>query len=136
MLVKKLRDELQKAEGVYQGLGFVAGFFSFWQGRSTFFGILFAATGLVFASVGIWGFTHGKDLTSFASFVMAMAALNGSIQAMIVAHSAKEDWNDVQNRKLNVQQAQNDKQSCNPPSATTVQVQVAPNGTPNAQVTS
>jgi hypothetical protein len=102
----RVRNDISKAETSYKGMGLTAGFFSFFQGRSTFFGILFAITGVVFSSVGVWGFIHGRDLTSFGSFVMAVAALNGSIQAMMFAHSTKEDWAEIQHRQLDIQQQQ------------------------------
>jgi hypothetical protein len=104
MLKRKLQEDIHRAIVAYKGLGVVASFFSFWQGRATFFGILFAGVGVAFAVVGVWGFIHGRDLTSFASFVASMAALLGAIQAMIFAHSTKEDWIELQHRKLDLQQ--------------------------------
>jgi len=93
-ILEKLKRDIAASNAVaaVKQDGFTASFFNFFQGRATFFGILFAAIGCVFAGVGVWGFLHGKDLTSLASFVMAMATLFGAIQAVTFAHSAKEDW--------------------------------------------
>jgi hypothetical protein len=52
-------------------------FFSIWQGRCTFAAICFSIT-------GIYGWLHGRDLTSFALFVTA-------VQGLLVLHSWKED---------------------------------------------
>lgn len=60
--------------------GAAAEFFGIFQGRCTF-------AALVFSGVGIYGWLHGKDLTSFAAFVTV-------IQTLLVIHSAKEDWRD------------------------------------------
>lgn len=76
--VGRVKTDISTAVSVYQGLGLTASFFSFFQGRCTFFAILFSVCGLI-------GFFKHYDLTSYALFV-------GAIQAMIVAHSAKEDW--------------------------------------------
>lgn len=56
-------------------------FFGLWMGRCTFFAIVFSA-------VGLYGWlVLGRDLTSFAVFA-------GSIQALLLAHSYKQDLND------------------------------------------
>ncbi len=61
-------------------------FFGLWKGRCTFFAI-------VFSVVGLYGWLAlNRDLTSFALFA-------GAIQALLLAHSAKEDWNDRQHRQ-------------------------------------
>jgi hypothetical protein len=121
--MKWISNEIHKIENRIQGsmgYGPIAAIFTFFQGRATTFAILFAATGVVLTVVAIWGFLHHYDLSSFASFVLALAALNGSIQAMMFAHSCKEDW-------ANLRQQQIDQQSANPqPNAPNVQVQVAP----------
>lgn len=70
--------------------GLVPAFFDFFQGRATTFALAFTA-------VGIWGFIRGKDLTSFALFVTA-------IQGLVFCHSVKEDWFQIQHRKLDMQQ--------------------------------
>ena len=71
-----------KAVKIFQSAisGHVAsGFFGLWQGRCTFFAIAFSV-------VGCYGWLKGRDLTSFAVFA-------GAIQGLLLAHSAKEDWN-------------------------------------------
>lgn len=82
--------------------GPIAQFFTFFQGRCTTFAIFFGVIGLVMAGVGVWGFIHGKDLTSFASFVSSFAIFAGAIFTGLVAHSTKEDW-----MQLKQQQQQN-----------------------------
>lgn len=58
--------------------GAAARFFGLFQGRCTFFAI-------VFSIVGLYGWlVLNRDLTSFALFA-------GSIQALLIAHSWKED---------------------------------------------
>ncbi len=74
----KIKKDAATAVSTYKGLGLTASFFTFFQGRSTFFAIVFTVCGLI-------GFFKRYDLTSYALFV-------GAIQAMVVAHSAKEDW--------------------------------------------
>ena len=54
-----------------------ASIFSIFNGRCTLAAICFSV-------VGVWGWLHGKDLTSYSVFV-------GTIQALLVAHSWKED---------------------------------------------
>ena len=64
----------------------VTAFFGFWNGRCTFFAILFSA-------VGIYGWlVLNRDLTSFAVFA-------GAMQALLVAHSAKEDYTQIQKQQ-------------------------------------
>lgn len=58
--------------------GPVAAVFTLFQGRATTFAI-------VFSGVGIYGFLHQYNLTSFTMFVTA-------IQALVFAHSIKEDY--------------------------------------------
>lgn len=74
----KVKVDISTAVSVYKGLGVTASFFSFFQGRCTFFALLFTICGLI-------GFFKHYDLTSYALFV-------GAIQAMIVGHSLKEDY--------------------------------------------
>jgi hypothetical protein len=52
-------------------------FFNMFQGRCTFAAICFSTT-------GVYGWLHGKDLTSYALFVTA-------VQGLLVIHSWKED---------------------------------------------
>ena len=104
--IPTIRNDAQKVESQVFGssqYGPVAAFFTFFQGRSTFFGILFSLVGLLLVGVGVRGFVHGQDLSSLASFTLAVAALNGSIQAMIVAHSAKEDWATIKQQAITQQ---------------------------------
>ena len=87
-MFEKFKDSLRTASE----FGPIATFFTFFQGRCTTFAIFFAAIGLVLAGVGVWGFIHGKDLSSFASFVSSFAMFAGAIFTGLVAHSVKEDW--------------------------------------------
>ena len=57
--------------------GAASTFFNIFQGRCTFAAICFSVT-------GIYGWLHGRDLTSFALYVTA-------IQGLLVLHSWKED---------------------------------------------
>lgn len=83
--------------------GATANFFNFFQGRATFFAIVFLIMGIAFAVVTMWGFIHGKDVTGLASVITAMAAFMGALQALMFVHSAKEDWNDYKHRQLDMQ---------------------------------
>lgn len=66
-----------------------SGFFGVFQGRCTFFAIAFSV-------VGCYGWlVLGRDLTSFALF-------SGAIQALLVVHSAKEDYQARQTGQVNV----------------------------------
>lgn len=66
------------AQRAMQG-GVIHSFFSFWNGRCTFFAVAFSV-------VGCYGWlVLGRDMTSFALFA-------GAIQTLLVAHSAKEDY--------------------------------------------
>jgi hypothetical protein len=105
-----IKGELEKIKADVTGkvhgslnYGPIAAIFTFFQGRATTFAILFAIVGLALVGVGIWGFIHGKDLTSLASFTLSVAALNGSIQAVMFAHSCKEDWASLKQQQLNQQ---------------------------------
>ena len=72
--IKKWWDS-EKASLQY---GPVAAVFTVFQGRCTFFAV-------VFTVAGIYGFLKHYDLTSYAMFV-------GAIFTGLVAHSTKEDW--------------------------------------------
>lgn len=52
-------------------------FFNMFQGRCTF-------AAICFSTAGVYGWLHGRDLTSFALFVTA-------VQGLLVLHSWKED---------------------------------------------
>ena len=89
-VIDSVRTDIRNAVSAYQGLGLTASFFSFWQGRATFFAIVFTICGLI-------GFFRHIDLTSYALFVTA-------IQGMVVGHSLKEDYFEMRRRQdgLNV----------------------------------
>jgi hypothetical protein len=91
-LFATLRKDIQNIKATYQGLGIVASFFSVFQGRATTFAILFSLEGAILFGVGIWGFIHGKDLTSLAALLQSMAIFDGAIFTGVVGHSLKEDW--------------------------------------------
>ena len=91
-MFSKIKIDVAKAVAAYKGLGLTASFFSFFQGRATFFAILFTICGLI-------GFFKHYDLTSYALFV-------GAIQAMVVGHSLKEDYFEMRRNR--------DSQSCDP----------------------
>lgn len=91
-----IRDDIRKAKDAYNGLGFTASVFSFFQGRATFFAIVFTICGLI-------GFFKKYDLTSYALFV-------GAIFTGVVGHSLKEDYFEYRHRALDLQQ--------NPPAPT------------------
>lgn len=73
----KIPDKVVKAFQTVTKSGAIAPVFNMFQGRCTFFAI-------VFTIVGILGWLKGKDLTSYALFVTA-------IQGLLVLHSWKED---------------------------------------------
>jgi hypothetical protein len=77
-MLQGIRKDIQSAVELYKGLGIVGSFFTAMQGRATAFAIVFTICGLI-------GFFKKYDLTSYALFV-------GAIQAMVVAHSIKEDY--------------------------------------------
>ena len=60
---------------------------------STFFSMF---QGRCFSTAGVYGWLHGKDLTSFALFVTA-------VQGLLVLHSWKEDSAEQQEIKHNGQ---------------------------------
>lgn len=72
--VKRLKDN-------WYSIGPVGALFNFFKGRCTFFAILFSGVGIALAFMG--------KLT--AEYV----GLVGAIQALLVAHSVKEDMNDL-----------------------------------------
>ncbi len=81
----KIKQDATTAVSTYKGLGLTASFFTFFQGRATFFAIVFTVCGLI-------GFFKRYDLTSYALFV-------GAIQAMVVGHSLKEDYFEMRRRQ-------------------------------------
>ena len=73
------RDKTAQAFQTVTTGGVASSFFGLFQGRCTFFAI-------VFSIVGLYGWlVLNRDLTSFALFA-------GAIQALLIAHSAKEDY--------------------------------------------
>lgn len=77
-----------KAWGQSLAAGNVAStFFNMFQGRCTF-------AAICFSTAGIYGWLHGKDLTSFALFVTA-------VQGLLVLHSWKEDVSEQQDVRRN-----------------------------------
>lgn len=89
-IARMAKDDIRKARDAYNGLGVVASFFSFMQGRATAFAIIFTVCGLI-------GFFKKYDLTSYALFV-------GAIFTGVVGHSLKEDYFEYRHRVLDLQQ--------------------------------
>jgi hypothetical protein len=74
----KIPDKISKAFQSAVSGNYAAAFFRLWMGRCTFFAIAFSV-------VGMYGWLHlNRDLTSFSLFA-------GAIQALLLAHSYKED---------------------------------------------
>lgn len=86
--------------------GPVAALFDFFQGRSTLFAIIFLLVGLALSATAIWGIVHGKDISAIAGIIASLAAFVGSLQALLFAHSCKEDWVAIQKRKLDIMEVQ------------------------------
>jgi hypothetical protein len=76
-ITKTVKNDIAQVTSGWSGTGAVSAFFNMFQGRCTFAAICFSITGM-------YGWLHGKDLTSFALFVTA-------VQGLLVLHSAKED---------------------------------------------
>lgn len=91
-LLDKIKNDVATIVSTYQGLGIVASVFSFFQGRATSFAIFFSLEGAILFGVGIWGFVHGRDLTSLASLLQSMAVFDAAIFTGVVGHSIKEDY--------------------------------------------
>jgi hypothetical protein len=81
----KIPDVAVKAFQTVTSGNVAVAFFRMWMGRCTFFATAFSV-------VGCYGWLHGRDLTSFAVFA-------GAIQALLLAHSAKEDYNQRQGQQ-------------------------------------
>jgi hypothetical protein len=87
---KKVQDIARRA---LNG-GAMSAFFGFWNGRCTFFAIAFSI-------VGLYGWlVLGRDLTSFALFA-------GAMQALLIAHSTKEDYFQGQQQQQSTQVVNN-----------------------------
>ena len=81
----KIKTDIANAASAYKGLGVVASFFSFMQGRATTFAIIFTICGLI-------GFFKHYDLTSYSLFVAA-------IFTGVVGHSLKEDYFEMKRKQ-------------------------------------
>jgi hypothetical protein len=90
-IVKAVKTDVAVAKSAYEGLGIVASFFSFMQGRSTAFGIVFTVCGLI-------GFFKHYDLTSYSVFV-------GAVFTGVIGHSLKEDYFEMRRRKDSLSQS-------------------------------
>ena len=99
-IINAVKNDVKNATSAYKDLGITASVFSFFQGRATFFALLFSG-------VGVYGFLKHYDLTSYAIFC-------GAIFTGVVGHSLKEDYFQLRHRQINVAQANNP-----PPAATT-----------------
>jgi hypothetical protein len=82
---KSVKTDIATAKSAYEGLGVVASFFSFMQGRSTAFGVVFTICGLI-------GFFKHMDLTSYSLFV-------GAIFTGVIGHSLKEDYFEMRKKQ-------------------------------------
>jgi hypothetical protein len=108
-VIRAIKQDVASVKAQVMGFstyGPVAAFFTFWQGRSTTFAILFSVEGIILIGVGIYGFFHHMDLGGYASFVLAMATFCGLIQTTMVAHSTKEDWMAIKQQQVNQQLTQ------------------------------
>lgn len=76
----KVTARLKNAKADFQGSGFMPAFFGFFGGRCTTFAIAFFL-------IGVFLELRGKLDANFV-------ALAGIIQALILAHSAKEDYHE------------------------------------------
>lgn len=86
-----MRQEIKNGFTSLTTGGVLAAIFGIFQGRCTF-----AAIG--FSGIGIYGWLHGKDLTSFSIFV-------ASIQALLVLHSWKSDIHEQRTARLEMDRA-------------------------------
>lgn len=86
-IVKRAEDNLRQS-------GVVGSIFNFFQGRATAFAIVFSIVGIVLAFMG-------KLDANFSLFV-------GSIQALVFAHSWKEDVRDQKEAELNLKRKEMD----------------------------
>lgn len=88
-MIQAIKNDIATVKATYQGLGMVASFFTFLQGRATAFAI-------IFSTVAIIGFFKHYDLSGFTAFV-------GVIQTLVVGHSLKEDYFEFRNRQAELQ---------------------------------
>lgn len=117
-VVVRVKMIKERAATLLQG-GLVASFFNFFQGRTTTFAIIYGIVGVVFTIVAVWGITHGKDVSQIGPIILALAGYLGALQAMLLAHSSKEDWVELQHRKLAIEEKKLDAANGidNPPAA-------------------
>lgn len=90
MTLQAIKNDIAIVKSTYQGLGMVASFFTFFQGRATTFAI-------IFSTVAIVGFFKHYDLSGFTAFV-------GVIQTLVVGHSLKEDYFEMRRKQKEVSQ--------------------------------
>lgn len=89
-----------KVQTVVQGIlagGIASSIFNLFMGRCTF-------AAIVFSAIGIYGWLHGKDIAAFATFI-------GSIQALLVLHSWKEDVHERKMAELELQKGHDNGQN-------------------------
>ena len=107
----KVKADIGKAVATYQGLGITASIFSAFQGRATFFAILFSTEGAIIIAFALWGFVHGHDVTPLGTILSSLALLDGAIFTGVVGHSIKEDYFARRDREQN----EEPKKECNSP---------------------
>jgi hypothetical protein len=90
-----LQEDITKAKRKFAGfkenwfaMGPIGAMFQFFNGRCTFFAICFSIVGIILAFMGKLS----------AEYV----ALVGAIQTLLVAHSVKEDVNDIRQASVRV----------------------------------
>lgn len=86
-----IKTRLQNSGQAVLNGGIAAFIFNLFLGRCTF-------AAVVFSIIGVYGWLHGRDLTSYAVFVT-------SIQGLLVVHSIKEDLFEYKHRQLDQQQS-------------------------------
>ena len=84
-MFQAIKNSIANVSATYKGLGVVASFFSFMQGRATTFAIVFTICGII-------GFFKHYDLTSYSLFV-------GAIFTGVVGHSLKEDYFEMRRKR-------------------------------------
>jgi hypothetical protein len=99
-------DKLKQFFAIKSEFGPIAALFTFFQGRSTFFALCFLIDGIALSAVAVYGIVKGKDISQIAPIITSLGLFMGGLQTLLFAHSCKEDWIAVQNRKLDLQQQQ------------------------------
>jgi hypothetical protein len=77
-------------------------FFGIFQGRVTFFAILYGIVGIGLVGVAVWGIVRGRDISQVAAIIAALAGFFGALQTALVAHSWKEDIHEQRMAELEV----------------------------------